>query len=171
MKTTTAVIIVLIVAVAGIAAWKYGVFNNPSPAGNNSSSTDTTGATANGNSTSTVSASTTVDIGVNIPKTVTVTYTSAGFSPSSININKGDTVKWVNNTSGQMWVASAVHPSHKVYSGTELSAHCPDTTGTAFDECTGSGPGSTFSFTFGKAGSWGYHDHLHASKGGNVTVQ
>jgi plastocyanin len=169
MKTTTAVIIVLIVAIAGIAAWKYGVFRNSSPAGNTSSSTGTNGASANENSTSTVSVST--NVGVNIPKTVTVTYTSAGFSPSTITIHKGDTVKWVNNTSDQMWVASGVHPTHTLYSGTTLSDHCPDITNTAFDACAGVAPGQRWGFTFQKVGTWPYHDHLHASNTGTVVVQ
>jgi plastocyanin len=102
---------------------------------------------------------------------IKVTYTSAGFTPSEITILKGQTVQFVNNTSGDMWVASAIHPTHSVYSSTTLAQHCPDATGDAFDECVGAAPGTTWSFTFNKIGTWGYHDHLHASNFGKIIVQ
>lgn len=151
MKTFTVVLIVLIVAVAGIAAWKYGVF---------------------GNNNATSSTPSREELAAHPDNAVTtITYTSSGFYPKTVTIKKGEIVEWVNNTSGQMWVASAVHPSHSVYSGTTLSQHCPDTANVSFDECSGSGPRGTWSFIFEKTGTWSYHDHLNASNGGSVIVQ
>jgi len=101
-------------------------------------------------------------------KTVTVTYDGSSFSPATATIKKGDTVKFVDTSSSQMWVASAPHPTHQGYSGTTVSQHCPDTAGVAFDECA---PGNTYTFTFQKIGSWAYHNHFNTSAHGTVVVQ
>ncbi len=104
-------------------------------------------------------------------KTVTVTYTDSGFSPSSVTINVGDTVAFKNNSSSDFWPATANHPAHTVYDGTNLQAHCAAGATPSFDACTGVAPGSSYSFTFTKAGTWGYHDHLNARNFGKVVVQ
>jgi len=100
----------------------------------------------------------------------TVVYTNQGFSPSSVIVPLGTTVTFINQSTGNMWVASAMHPTHIVYSGTSLSQHCPDTTNSAFDECAADAPGSSFSFTFNKEGAWKYHNHVNASQFGTVIV-
>lgn len=105
-----------------------------------------------------------------IAPAVTVNYTDQGFSPKSVSISLGTVVTFVNQSSGNMWVASAVHPAHAAYSGTSLSQHCPDTTNISFDECTAVASGNSFSFTFTKAGTWKYHNHTKASDFGAVTV-
>ncbi len=101
------------------------------------------------------------------PTSATITYNGSTFSPSSVTIKKGGTVTWKNVSGGNMWVASAQHPTHTAYSGTSRTQHCPDTAGTAFDQCVG---GGDYSFTFTKAGTWGYHDHLNPSAFGKVVV-
>ena len=107
----------------------------------------------------------------NSPAQVVVTYTDAGYSPSTITVKVGTKVIWANDSSKDMWTASAMHPSHTAYSGTSVQQHCPDTAGTAFDACEGVAPGKTWSFVFNKKGEWGYHDHLNPSKFGKVIVQ
>ena len=98
---------------------------------------------------------------------VTVTYTDAGFSPSSVTIKQGQTVRFVNNSSSQeMWPASAVHPTHSVYPQKSGS----DCLGSSFDACKSLKPSESWSFTFDSVGEWRYHDHLHASKTGTVVV-
>jgi len=103
---------------------------------------------------------------------VTVMYTSTGFSPGSVSIAEGQTVKWINQSSGEMWVAAAVHPTHMAYDGTTKNAHCAvGYTGTIpFDACESVGPGESYSFTFTKADTWKYHDHVHATMFGTVVV-
>jgi plastocyanin len=101
-------------------------------------------------------------------KTYTVTYTDAGYSPNELTIKAGDTVVWDNKSSHDMWTASGKHPTHILYSGTDVAHHCPDTTGTAFDECQA---GDTFSFTFDKTGTWPYHNHIKSSDFGKIIVQ
>jgi len=100
-----------------------------------------------------------------------VTYTDLGYSPSTITIKKGETVIFKNQSSRSMWTASAVHPTHRVYSGTSLDEHCPDTTGTAFDACKGFLPGESWSFIFNKTGTWKYHDHLNPGSVGTIIVE
>ncbi len=116
------------------------------------------------------------DTGVNVegggsipttPMTATVTYDGKSFSPSAITIKKGGTVAWNNEGTTDMWVASAQHPNHTMYSGTSRTGHCPDTSKTAFDQCAG---GNNYTFEFNKVGTWNYHDHLNASVFGSVTV-
>ncbi len=102
------------------------------------------------------------------PMQATVTLTQDGFSPKSVTIAEGGTVTFVNQGGGQMLVASAQHPTHAVYGGSTLSQHCPDTTGTAFDQCQS---GNSYTFKFQKKGSWNYHNHLVAGQFGTVVVE
>ena len=104
-------------------------------------------------------------------KNYEVIYTDAGYSPKEITIKAGDTVTWNNQSSGGMWTASGMHPSHVMYSGTSMDEHCPDTSNTAFDECVAHQKGESWSFTFTKAGTWRYHNHINASRFGSVVVQ
>ncbi len=149
--------IIIIVIIIAVAVFWVKVASAPA-------STDTTGAAnqtpAAENQTATPATAAT--------QTVEVDFTDSGFTPNSVTINAGDTVKFINKSSEGMWVGSAMHPSHAVYSGTTLKEHCPDTAGTAFDQCS---TGDEFSFTFNKVGSWGYHNHVDASKFGKVIVQ
>lgn len=98
----------------------------------------------------------------------TVTYSSKGFSPASVTIKKGETVTFVDEGTGKMWVASAMHPDHKVYDGTSISTHCPDTAGTAFDQCA---TGSSYTFAFDKTGTWKYHNHVVSGAFGTIVVE
>lgn len=110
--------------------------------------------------------------GDTVPAPVVVTYTDQGFSPSEVTVARGQAVTWVNESSGPMWVASAMHPDHVVYDGTDRTAHCAaGYTGPApFDKCKGEGPGARYTFTFDKEGTWRYHDHINASRFGSVIV-
>ncbi|MCH7597931.1 hypothetical protein IID27_02720 [Patescibacteria group bacterium] len=95
-----------------------------------------------------------------------VMYTDKGFSPETIEIENGQTVRWVNDSSQNLWVASAVHPTHTLYPQKADS----DCLGSSFDACTGIAPGSSFEFTFNESGSWTYHNHLSIDKIGTVNV-
>ncbi len=93
-----------------------------------------------------------------------VTYTDSGFSPATITVKKGDTVTFRNDSTAPMWVAANPHPVHTGY---PVGGGC---IGSAFDECAGADPGSSWSFTFDQVGSWGYHNHRRASDQGTVVV-
>ena len=121
--------------------------------------------------TPTTSSTTTVTTTTTVSKTgVTILYSDQGFSPSSITLPLGSTVMFVNQSTKNMWVASAMHPTHIVYSGTSLSEHCPDTNNSTFDQCVAVTQGNTFSFTFNKEGIWKYHNHTSSGDRGTITI-
>lgn len=91
-----------------------------------------------------------------ISKTV-VNYTDSGFNPASIEIKKGDTVQFVNKSSGGMWVASGPHPTHTIYPEFDAKKTIPS--------------GGSYEFTFTKVGEWKYHNHSKASAFGTVIVK
>jgi len=105
------------------------------------------------------------------PKKHEVIYTDFGYSASEITIKVGDTVVFQNRSSSGMWTASAMHPSHMVYSGTSLQDHCPDNVNNAFDQCKSAQPGESWEFTFTKAGEWGYHNHVKTNHFGKIIVE
>lgn len=86
----------------------------------------------------------------------TIKMTAAGFEPANVTIKKGDTVVFLNNDSKPHWPASAQHPTHTALPG--------------FDSLKAVAAGASYSYTFTKAGTWGYHDHLNASFFGKVTA-
>lgn len=102
------------------------------------------------------------------PLSATVSFNGTSFSPAEVRIAKGGTVSWINASDKDMWVGSAAHPSHTVYSGTSLREHCAEGATPSFDQCQG---GTNYSFTFEKTGTWGYHDHLTPSATGKVIVE
>ena len=91
-----------------------------------------------------------------IPKVLDISITDTGYSPSTLTINKGDTVKFTNNGTKANWPASAPHPTHTDY---------PE-----FDPKQAIAVGASWSFTFTKAGTWRFHDHLNATRFGSITV-
>lgn len=115
-------------------------------------------------------------------KTYTIEITPSGFSPSTLNISKEDSVTWVNKDSNPHWPASAMHPTHTKYVGGNYDAlgsyagslACKSEgvpkTG-AFDPCKGIAPGESWTFTFEQVGSWGFHDHLVSGQFGKINVQ
>lgn len=88
---------------------------------------------------------------------IVVTYSDSGFSPKEIEVSQGQTVRFVNESSGNMWVASDVHPTHEIMS--------------EFDDKKSIGEGENYEFTFTKAGKWNYHNHVKPSAVGTVTVE
>lgn len=86
----------------------------------------------------------------------TVTYSDGNFSPAELNVSLGETVEFSNQTTGAFWVASDTHPSHTDY---------PEFDSGSIE------PGGTYSFTFERAGTWGYHDHLNPQATGTISVE
>ena len=86
-----------------------------------------------------------------------VRYTDDGFVPQTVQIELEQTVKFVNESSGNMWVATGVHPIHQLY---------PE-----FNQRIGVGKGGAFSFKFTRKGNWKYHNHLNPLKTGTVEVR
>ncbi|MBL7045618.1 MAG: hypothetical protein ISR99_01105 [Parcubacteria group bacterium] len=103
------------------------------------------------------------------PKTVTINYSSSGYSPKDITISKGDTVRFVSASGTSNWPASAFHPTHTVYPGSNISK-C-GTSAKIFDACGVLADGEAFEFTFNEEGTWKYHNHVSSSRTGSVTVE
>lgn len=99
----------------------------------------------------------------------TIEISDSGFSPSRLEINQGDRVTFINNGNAPSWPASAVHPTHKSYPGSDI-AKC-DSGEEIFDACKGLSKGESFSFTFNEVGEWRYHNHLNPSLTGVVVVR
>ena len=78
----------------------------------------------------------------------TVTLTERGFVPAELVVREGDTVQFVTKNNEPFWPASNVHPTHTNF---------PD-----FDPRTPIDPSASWSFTFTKAGTYKYHDHINS---------
>ena len=93
-----------------------------------------------------------------------------GFSPKSLEIKQGDTVKFVNVANSGHWPASAMHPTHTVYPGSDIKKCGTNEESNIFDACRNIQPGESWSFTFNEKGSWGYHDHSNPRLFGKIIV-
>ncbi len=102
------------------------------------------------------------------PMTATVMYDGRTFTPATVTIASGGTVTFKDTAGATMWVAADPHPVHTDYDNTTRAEHCAAPTATTFDQCT---PSATYSFTFSKVGSWGYHDHRNSVATGVVVVK
>ncbi|HSX18948.1 MAG TPA: cupredoxin domain-containing protein [Candidatus Saccharimonadales bacterium] len=91
---------------------------------------------------------------------VVITFSDGGILPTESVVQSGGKIKWVNNSSKKISVASDPHPTH-----------------TDNQELTNNqfilelAPGASSEVTVTKKGTWGYHDHLNPSTKGKVTVQ
>jgi amicyanin len=86
----------------------------------------------------------------------TVVIKNFAFSPQEIRIKVGDTVTWINEDSAPHIVASDPHPTHTDLPGLESSSMAT---------------GQSYTFQFTKAGTFGYHCHIHPSMKGTVIVE
>jgi len=87
---------------------------------------------------------------------VTIVRTNEGYEPKEVTINKGDVVRFLNESDEYHWPASDLHPTHALYS--------------EFDPLRPIAPGEEWKFRFDQIGEWRYHDHIRANKVGKITV-
>jgi len=90
---------------------------------------------------------------------------NGGFSPSTVNINTGDTVRWTSTVDSQQ-VASDQHPSHTDYP----DPPCPKSTNPGCFESPILFTDETYSFTFMIGGTWEYHNHQKPGRKGTIIV-
>src|SRR3989344_2072629 len=100
-----------------------------------------------------------------------VLYTVSGYVPQIFTVQQGETVTFVNGSTSPMWSATAVHPTHQVYPGSDINKCNTAEEKNTFDACGGIEPNQEWSFTFEEKGSWGYHDHLNPSRRGTIVVE
>lgn len=75
--------------------------------------------------------------------------------PDIVTIKKGGRVTWINNDSVGHIIASDPHPIH---------SDLPELVSYVIE------PQGIYTFTFNKAGEFGYHSHLHPTMLGKVIV-
>lgn len=85
-----------------------------------------------------------------------ITLTASGFSPANLTVKVGTKVTFVNSSGSSATVDSDPHPAHTSFPALNLGS---------FKD------GDTLSFTFDRAGTYGYHNHLKATQKGTVIVQ
>ncbi len=95
-----------------------------------------------------------------------VSFTDRGFEPASATIKKGETVRFTNNSSTDLWVASVGTADGAPYPGG--SEECGQS---AFDTCKVLKPGEFWEFTFAQAGVWSYHNNRDTAVSGVVRVR
>ncbi|MBI4117428.1 MAG: hypothetical protein HY451_01975 [Parcubacteria group bacterium] len=87
----------------------------------------------------------------------TVFYTSGVFSPTNLQINVGDTVRFLNDSILSIRVVSDPHPEH-----TDLAG---------FDSISDISAQGVFSFTFTKRGIFDYHNEKRTEQKGTIIVK
>jgi plastocyanin len=97
------------------------------------------------------------------PFSLLISYVDSGFEPATAHVHVGDTVRFTNNASGDLWVAS---------SGTAFYPRTQDGCGSSdLDSCKPLSPGQFWEFTLMKKGIWQYANNLDKSKLGTIIVQ
>jgi plastocyanin len=94
-----------------------------------------------------------------------ISYVDSGFEPRSATLHAGDTVRFTNNSTEALWVASIGAGGSQVYPGT---SNCG---GSPFDSCGALQPGEYWEFTFRQKGTWEFINNFDKSKTGSITVQ
>lgn len=102
---------------------------------------------------------------------VFVTYLDSGYSPAILKIKKGDIITFKNSSSKMMWIASVLHPTHKIYPGSDIAKCGTESQAGIFDACRGYNSGESWMFKFDQLGTWKYHNHLQANHAGTIVVE
>lgn len=94
-----------------------------------------------------------------------VSYTDRGFEPLEVAIKKGETVRFVNNSSEDLWIASTSVNNARLYPGTSACG------ASVLDTCKPLKVREFWEFTFDTEGTWGYLNNLHKERSGVVIVK
>lgn len=94
-----------------------------------------------------------------------------GYTPNAVTIKAGQRVEWKNESSGNFWPASNIHPTHTLYPDSSIFKCLTPEEQNIFDACRPIASGKSYTFTFKYAGEWRYHDHLRANNTGTIIVQ
>lgn len=142
-KTFITIIVIIVLAAGGWFLYDHNKSNNSS-----SNSTNTSSAaqnkTSNNGSTNTNNQSAASAGAINIKNMM--------FTPPQISVSKGGTVTWTNN---------------------DTTAHTvtDDLSNVGGPDSGSIDPGSSYSFTFNKTGSFQYHCKFHTSMRGTIVVK
>lgn len=87
---------------------------------------------------------------------INIIYQDGEFSPNILTIRKDTTIRFLNQGSDNMWIASNPHPTH-----TDLFD---------LDQKSVSRTGESYQYTFTIAGRWEYHNHVLPQATGTIIV-
>ncbi|MBI5458076.1 hypothetical protein HY971_05130 [Candidatus Kaiserbacteria bacterium] len=92
-----------------------------------------------------------------------VSYTDNGFEPAKLTVKKGETIRFTNNSSRDIWVAASGNPLYpSVENGCGSSA---------FDSCAPFAPMDFWEFTFEQKGQWHVVNNLDKEKSALIKVE
>lgn len=94
-----------------------------------------------------------------------VSYTDNGFEPAELTVKRGETVRFTNNSSRNMWLMSSGGDGG-VYPASDSS--CGQS---AFDTCVAYPPNEIWEFTFDVAGTWVFRNNVHKDDVGIIRVK
>ena len=86
-----------------------------------------------------------------------ITYTGSGFQPQVITVERGETVRFSNKSSGSMRIASNSLGGGRVYAGLNQEKTV--------------GKNGVYELTFSETGIWGYRELNNANAAGIVNVK
>jgi plastocyanin len=92
-----------------------------------------------------------------------VSYTDTDFVPHTLTVKKGETIRFINNSHKNLWIASSSTPLYP-----------PEQNGcgsSALDSCKPIPPGGFWEFTFNVRGTWQYANTLKQADTATVTVK
>lgn len=171
MKTIVAVVIVLAVAGALYAMTKTDTSAPEAEVGEDVTATENTAVANQPEIAAPVEGEQPFPRDINqADGSVTVTFNDTGYVPAEVTVKKGQTVNFKNESAIATWPASAMHPTHTVYPGSDIQKCGTDAAVGIFDACGGLNTGESWSFQFNETGIWKYHDHLNAGKFGTIIV-
>ena len=104
-------------------------------------------------------------------KETIIKITKDGFMPKEVAIKVGEAVRFQNESGAASWPASAMHPTHTVYPGSDIKKCNTIDEPKLFDACRDLADGESWSFVFTEKGSWKYHDHVVPGHFGGITVE
>jgi plastocyanin len=142
-----AAIVIILILVAGVLLWQ-------NLRGEEETSTPTQDRQDQTNQPATSSGS------ENEEEATTITYTNNGFSPTTVTIKSGETIRWINESDRDVEIGANPHPIHtgnKEVSGGEFVLKLA--------------PGESSTVTITKTGENKYHDHLRSAFGGTIIVE
>lgn len=153
MKTSGIIAAVIAVLVVAGGAFALTRKSSPKPA-----TEQTTQTTADKNQSTTTPTTTDTNTTPEAPDSsaATITYTDDGFSPGTLTVKAGTKVTIQNKSTHTIEFDSDPHPVHTTNRDLNVGTVAA---------------GQSMTFTTDKTGTFGYHDHLDASKTGTLIVQ
>lgn len=95
---------------------------------------------------------------------VFVSYKDKGFEPTEVVIRIGETVRFTNNSTHDLWLAARGASGSKIYPGRS------DCGASALDSCKPLKPGDYWQFTFTESGSWFLQNNVDTAATATVMV-